>query len=120
MNRASGWTEVELDAFATADSLDLAAGDDSSRRVELGMVVVGSQLFVRAFRGPGSAWFRAAHDHGHGRVLSNGTSYAVAFLAVDPTLDATIDDAYRRKYRDAASLVTSQRARSATLEIQPR
>ncbi|GIM98035.1 hypothetical protein Ato02nite_098280 [Paractinoplanes toevensis] len=50
----------EMVTLNAARSLRLTAGTDPARVVELGMVVVGGELYVRAFRGRDSAWFRAA------------------------------------------------------------
>ena len=74
----TGWTPDELTVLADASSLRLTAGDGPCFEVELGMVLVHGELYVRAYRGPESRWFQAAgnrpgphqggsHQEGRGR-----------------------------------------------------
>ena len=62
-------------------------------------VVVDGELYVRAYMGEESRWFRAARDRGTGRVSADGVTIEVTFdPVVDRGLDAAVDAAYRRKY----------------------
>ncbi len=110
------WSETDVALFDAARSLHLAAGDEERSGVEVGMVVVGRELFVRAFRGPGSAWFRAAVGAGHGRITVDGLTRDVTLSAYAGSA-APIDAAYRGKYGGDAALVTNRAAREATLRI---
>lgn len=117
-NDAPRWTTSELRDLATLHSLQLTAGgsDDS---VELGMVVVDGELFVRSFRGVASRWYRAAVESGDGRVICGGWTRGVTFAAADDEV-AGIESAYASKYGGSAGLVGTAQARAATLQISPR
>jgi len=119
----TAWTEMDIRNLADANSLKLTAGPDLRKVVEIGMVVVDHDLYVRAFRGPSSAWFRAAVTATSGTVAVHGIRRSVTFRAVNGELvdgiDDRIDHAFRAKYGDAAPLVADRRARAATLRIAP-
>ena len=111
------WSFDELDAFDSHSSLLLTAGPNSTDSVELGMVTAGGQLYVRAFRGPQSTWFRAARGHGEGSIEVAGRRYPVGLTVAE--FDPAIETAYRRKYSAVASLIETSDARSATIRITP-
>lgn len=112
------WTAAELRDLAGSHSLQLTADGDGDGSVELGMVVVDGRLYVRGFRGPTSRWYRAAVEHGHGRVTCRTWTRRVTFsAAVDEV--AGLESAYASKYGDSAGLVGSAHARAATLLISP-
>ncbi|MFD6531003.1 DUF2255 family protein [Streptomyces sp. NPDC060184] len=116
----SDWTAGELSLFSEARSLVLTAGDGGGPGVEIGMVVAGGELYVRAYRGAGSRWFRAAREHGHGRVRVDGGGFDVRFETDGLGPSSEIDNAYRAKYgRVAHSLVLGVRAQEATIRIEP-
>lgn len=56
----TGWTPDELTVLADAGSLRLTTGHEPGPEVELGMVLVSDELYVRAYRGPQSRWLKAA------------------------------------------------------------
>ncbi|WP_439376762.1 DUF2255 family protein [Amycolatopsis lexingtonensis] len=114
----TGWRPEDLALLTGAESLVLTAGSEGG--VELGMVLVRGELYVRAYRGAGSRWYRAAREHGHGRIrLGNVTRDVVLETPVGEPA-AEIDAAYRRKYGQAAgSLVASPAAHAATVRIVP-
>jgi hypothetical protein len=128
----AGWTSDDLAALDSADTLTLAAGDPENPannqiardRVEVGMVTVRGGLYVRAYRGATSAWFRAAQASPRGRIWAGELRWAVRFATADPTLAEEIDAAYIAKYghlgAQAVGLVNSPAARSATVRIEPR
>jgi hypothetical protein len=116
----TAWTREELGALGAAQSLFLVAGDDDRHEVELGMVTVGANVYVRAFRGSDSLWYRAALADGHGRIrvqeLASDVDLRVAAAAISDEIDA----AYRVKYPATSGLIVTQSAQAATLEITPR
>jgi hypothetical protein len=61
----TGWTPDELTALADASSLRLTVGDRPGGRARHGLRP--RELYVRAYRGPGSRWFQAAQETGRGR-----------------------------------------------------
>jgi hypothetical protein len=128
----AGWTSDELAALDSTDTLTLAAGDPENPannqpardRVEVGMVIVRGGLYVRAYRGTTSGWFRATQASPTGRIWAGELSRAVRFAAANPALAEEIDAAYIARYghlgAQAADLVNSPPARSATVRIEPR
>jgi hypothetical protein len=57
-----------------------------------------------------------------GHIQAGGVNRDVILVDADPTLDDTVDNAYRAKYRYSPSAVdhiTSPTARSTTLEVLP-
>jgi len=85
-------------------------------------VEVQGELYVRAYHGPGSAWFRAASRQRAGRIEAAGGTFEVNFEAADPELSNAIDQAYRQKYSGSPYLVsmTSALSRAATVRITRR
>jgi hypothetical protein len=127
----AGWTSDELAALDSADTLTLTAGDPENPandqtargRVEVGMVTVRGGLYVRAYRGTTSAWFRATQASPRGRIWAGELRWAVRFPTAEPALAEEINAAYIAKYghlgAQAIALVNSPAARSATVRIQP-
>lgn len=129
------WTPEELALLAGTESLVLTAGDDGQDgrdgedggdgddRVEIGMVLVHGELYVRAHRGTPSRWYQAARKHGHGRIRVGDVTRDVLLETLetcDTGLAAEIDAAYRNKYGPMAdTFVTSPAARAATIRIIP-
>lgn len=127
------WTPEELALLAGTESLVLTAGDDvrdgqvggedsqdGDDRVEIGMVLVHGELYVRAHRGTSSRWYRAARKHGHGRIRVGDVTRDVLLETCDTGLAAEIDAAYRNKYGPMAdTFVTGPAARAATVRITP-
>jgi len=110
------WTDAELHRLATASSLRLSAGSSDKVAVELGMVLVAQNLFVRAFAGRRSRWFEAAATAGVGLIEVDGDVIPVR-LEVSAGDDREIEAAYRARYGAAADLVSTRAARGATLLI---
>jgi hypothetical protein len=114
----TGWTPGELDELARASSLRLRAGQQPGPEVELGMVLAGGELYVRAYRGPQSAWFQAARDAGRGRIRAGSVARDVLLVPVPGSADA-IDTAYEAKYGAGSTLVAGPQAQAATIRIDP-
>jgi hypothetical protein len=115
---AINWTPDELALLAGRQSLVLIVGDEASDEVEIGMVVVDDQLYVRAYRGPQSRWYQASRKHGRGRIRIDEVVRDVTLHTDDPGPLDQIDQAFIAKYGTAAAgLVTSTAAREATIRI---
>ena len=114
----TGWTRDELTVLADASSLRLTAGDGPGPEVELGMVLVHGELYVRAYRGPESLWFQAAQETGRGRIRAGALARDVLLVPAPGPADA-IGAAYRAKYGNTGTLVASPQALAATLRIDP-
>jgi len=117
------WTRDDLSVLADAQDLTLSVahdGETPTGEVELGFVLVGGDLYIRAFRGTRSVWFRKARQTGEGYIEVGGQRLAVRIEPADPALSDTIDAAYRSRFGMAAGLVLNSAARAATLGLAPR
>ncbi|MEU4094251.1 DUF2255 family protein [Streptomyces sp. NPDC026673] len=122
------WTNDELDRIEHADELSIAPlRDDGTLAPPTTIWVVrdGAELFVRAFRGRGGAWFRAAPARHEGRISAAGVERGVTFVEVDdPAVNERLDAAYRGKYSryspEYVDPMVAGAARAATLKLVPR
>jgi hypothetical protein len=83
----------------------------------------GDDLYVRSVNGRGSSWFRGAEVRHEGHVRAGGVDKDVVLVETDDVNDE-VDAEYRAKYRRYAAgiidHITSQEARTATLQLVPR
>jgi len=123
------WTANELDKMGAAEELQLAsARQDGTLRnpVTMWVVRVGDDLYVRAYKGRSSPWFRGALTRHEAHVGAGGEQKDVTLVEAgdEAAVNERIDAAYRRKYRRyAGSIVDSvvtPGARAATLRLLPR
>src|SRR5437870_5643025 len=98
-----------------------AAGKPYGTPTWIWCVAVGGALYVRAYSGPNSSWYRAAMRQKVGRIIVAGMTKEVTFEPISGSINDRIDDAYRAKYRDSPDLssMISTRARSATVKVMP-
>lgn len=121
----TSWPLQELRAIAESDDLHIAPfredGKTYGTPTWIWSVRVDDGLFVRAFNGQSSRWYRSALQQGAGRIIAAGMTLEVAFEPVEDTLNDRIDQAYRAKYADSPYLASmiGERARSATVRIIP-
>jgi len=116
----TAWAPEDQAVLSETYALVLTAGDAGHDGVEIGMVVVDGNLYVRAYRGTRSRWYRAARDRGRGRIQVAGVTHDVLLQTRDLELSPEIGAAFRAKYgRLADALVTSPQARAATIRIDP-
>ncbi|MGB0125765.1 MAG: DUF2255 family protein [Silvibacterium sp.] len=122
----STWSSEEIRKIADTDDLHIAPFRDDGATCGtptwIWSVVVDDGLYVRAYNGQASTWYKAALRQRAGRVTAAGLTKEVTFAPVDGPLNERIDDAYRAKYKGSPYLppMISSRARSATLRILPR
>ena len=96
----SAWTADELATIGAAAEPDIAPmrADGTARPyTTIWVVRVGDGLFVRSFRGPNGAWFRATQRSRRGRIRVGSVERDVAFEDVHDNTDA-VDAGYRAKY----------------------
>jgi hypothetical protein len=96
----SAWTADELATIGATADFEVAPvrSDGTSRpRTTIWVVRVGDELFVRSFRGPNGAWYRAAQRSHRGRIRAGAVERDVAFEDVHDNTDA-VDAAYPAKY----------------------
>ncbi len=120
------WPDDELRRIAGADDLHIAPFRDDGvtygTPTWIWSVAVGDALYVRAYNGQNSRWYRAALRQKAGRITAAGMTKEVAFEPVEGVINDRIDDAYRAKYkgRPYLSPMIGAHARAATVRIMPR
>jgi hypothetical protein len=121
----SSWPKNQLEKIAESDDLHISPFRED--RVTYGTptwiwsVVVDDALYVRAYNGHSSRWYKAAMQQKRGRISAAGLTKDVTFEPVDDSINDRIDDAYRAKYKTSPYLqpMISKRSRSATVKIEP-
>ena len=122
----SKWSKDELRKISDTDDLHIAPfredGKTYGTPTWIWSVVVDDALYVRAYNGQNSSWYKAARRQESGRITAAGIIKEVTFATVDRKIQDRIDDAYRAKYKDSPYLkpMIGARARSATIKVVPR
>lgn len=122
----STWSRDVLDRIAETDDLHIAPFREDGRTFGtptwIWSVVVDGSLYVRAYNGRRSRWYRAAVAQKAGRITAAGMTLDVAFEPVSGAIDARVDDAYRAKYAGSSYLdaMIAAHARAATVRVEPR
>lgn len=122
----SAWPKDELSRIGASDDLHVAPfredGKTCGTPTWIWSVVVDGALYVRAYNGRRSSWYRAAMRQKAGRITAAGMTKEVGFEPVDGSNNERIDEAYREKYHGSPYLepMIGDRARSATVRITPR
>ncbi|UOK73287.1 DUF2255 family protein [Ancylobacter polymorphus] len=120
------WTRDELSKIAATDDLRIAPfredGSTYGTPTYIWSVVVDDALYVRAYSGQSSRWYKAAIGQQAGRISAAGVTREVAFDPADGAIGDRIDAAYRSKYAGSPYLdpMIGARARAATVKITPR
>jgi len=126
----SSWPKSELRKIAESDDLHIAALRDDGKTYGtltwIWSVVVEDDLYVRAYNGKNSRWYKAALRQKAGRITATGMELEVTFAAVygpgNEPINDRIDDAYRAKYKGSPYLnpMITGGAREATVKITPK
>lgn len=120
------WSNDELRKIAATDDLHIAPfrpdGKTYGTPTWIWSVVVEDSLYVRAYNGRQSRWYRAALSQKAGRITAAGTTKEVVFDPVEGAIIDRVDEAYRAKYRNSRYLdpMIGAGARSATVRVTPR
>ena len=120
------WLKKELEGIAGTDDLHISPlcedGKTYGTPTWIWSGVVDGGLYVRAYNGKQSRWYKAALRQKAGRITAAGMTKEVAFEPVDGRINDRIDDAYRAKYKRSPYLkpMIGQRARAATVRVVPR
>ena len=124
----TGWTRHDLERIGAAEELQLATfKKDGTRRmpVVIWVVRVSDELYVRAFRGRETAWFRQTQRRPEGRIVAGRVTKDVTFVdaSSDEALNNEIDAAYQSKYRRYSATyvrpMIAPQARATTLKMVP-
>src|SRR4051812_17789428 len=84
-------------------------------------VVVEDDLYVRAYNGVNSRWYKSAIQQKAGRIQAAGMIKEVTFEPVQGDINNAVDEAYKKKYSSSPYLspMISNRAIAATVKIIP-
>ena len=121
----SPWSKNELRKIAETDDLHIAPLRDDGKTYGtltwIWSVVMDDDLYVRAYNGKNSRWYKAALRQKAGRIAAAGMTKEVLFEPVDGSINDRIDDAYRAKYKGSPYLtpMITGGARTATMKITP-
>jgi hypothetical protein len=119
----STWSKDELRQIADGDDLHISPlredGVMYGTPTWIWSVAVDYNLYVRAYNGQNSSWYRAALRQKAGRITAAGMTTEVAFEPVNEPINDRIDEAYRSKYYGSPYLkpMIGATARSATVKI---
>ncbi len=119
------WPQDELRKIAEADDFHVAPlredGATYGTPTWIWSVAVDGALYVRAYNGRDSRWYKAAVRQKAGRITAAGMTKGVDFEPVDGPINDRVDEAYRAKYRDSPYLkpMIGARARAATVKVTP-
>jgi hypothetical protein len=123
----SEWRKDELQRIAETDDLHISPfredGATYGTPTWIWSVVVGDDLYVRAYNGRNSRWYNAAMGQKAGRITAAGMTKEVSFEPLeDAAINDQVDEAYRAKYQSSPYLspMIGSRARAATVKITPR
>ena len=122
----AGWAKDELHRIAKSDDLHIAPFRDDGvtygTPTWIWSVAVDGALYVRAYNGRDSRWYRSAVRQKAGRIIAAGVTKEVSFETVEGPINDRIDDAYRSKYRGSPYLgpMIAAGARAATVRVTPR
>lgn len=125
---AKKWTQEQLDGFASTDDMHVSPfysdGKTYGTPTWIWSVVADGNLYVRAYNGKNSRWYKSAAVQKAGRIHLNGQDYEVEFQPVEntPELDKAVSDAYRKKYANSpylAPMITNGPIQ-ATVRIDPK
>jgi hypothetical protein len=120
------WSKDELRKIAEADDLHISPfredGVTYGTPTWIWSVAVDDALYVRAYSGQNSGWYKAAVRQKAGRITAAGMTKEVTFELLNGAINDRIEDAYRAKYHGSPYLrpMISARARSATVKVMPR
>jgi len=122
----SSWKKDELRKIGETDDLHISPFRDDGMTYGtptwIWSAVVDGGLYVRAYNGKESRWYKAALLQKAGRITAAGMTKEVTFEPVDGEINDRIDDACRTKYAGSPYLkpMIGERARGATVRVMPR
>jgi hypothetical protein len=122
----TSWDQAELQKIAQTDDLHISPlredGQTYGTPTWIWSVVVDGGLYVRAYNGTASRWYKAAMQQHAGRIQAAGLTKEVTFTKADPSLQGRVDQAYREKYSQSPYLapMIGPRAQAASVQVSPR
>lgn len=121
------WSTPQLEVFSAADDFHVspfyADGQTFGTPTWIWSVVVADRLFIRAWNGPASRWYRSAVQQGAGKFSLNGADHLATFKKLtDAVVNDLVDQGYQQKYQGSPYLspMLQQGPKSTTIEVLPR
>jgi hypothetical protein len=120
------WNKAELQRISETDDFHISPfredGKTYGTPTWIWSVVVGDELFVRAYYGKKSSWYNAAIKQKAGRITAAGMTKEVTFEPEEGSINDRIDEAYKEKYKGSPYLnpMISGRVRSSTIKVIPK
>ncbi len=120
------WSTDELNKISVADDLKISPFRDDG--VTYGTptwiwnVAVDGELYVRAYHGQNSKWYKSAMKRKAGRIHAAGMIKDVSFEPVEGPINVQIDKAYQAKYKGSPYLnsMIGEKTKLATVRILER
>mgnify|MGYP002383514270 CR=1 FL=1 len=120
------WSQEDLQKISVSDDLHISPlredGKSYGTPTWIWSVVVDENLYVRAYHGEHSSWYKAALRQKAGQINVSGMTLKVSFAPMmEKELNDRIDEAYIAKYKGNPYLdsMISAKARAATIKILP-
>jgi hypothetical protein len=108
----TAWKGEELNKIGNEEELQIASmrRDKTLRNpVTIWVVRVSNDLYVRAYKGRNSPWFRGTQIRHEGQIRAGGVDKDVTLVEVtDSNVNEQIDAAYRTKYYRFAARIACQ------------
>lgn len=120
------WTPKELKTIGNAHEIQIAPlkSDGKFRKATTIWVVPHeNEVYVRAWNGPKSSWYRAAETSHQGRIWVNREEIEVSFVnVVDEKINDQIDQEYLDKYGKSqyTQAMIGSEQRKTTIKLIPR
>ena len=120
-----GWTDDELRRIDGVQELEIAPvrrNGELRRPTPVWVVRVEDELYVRAAYGADKGWHGVARTSRRAQIRAAGVQQDVAIEDADAGVNDAVDDAYRAKYGQYASIVDSindAEHRATTLRLVP-
>jgi hypothetical protein len=120
------FSNEDIKKIAESDDLHIAPfredGKTYGTLTWIWSVVVDDLLYVRAYHGIHSRWYRAAIQQKAGKIKAAGMTKHVHFEPVQGEVNKRIDRAYQVKYHDSRFLkdMIGKKAKEATVKISPK
>lgn len=119
------WTKDEIKKITQSDDLHISPfredGETYGTPTWIWSVVVDNELYVRAYHGQDSRWYKAAIQQKSGKITIGGILKKVRFEKVNGPIQEAIDKAYQAKYTSSPYLkpMIENKAKAATIKINP-
>ena len=117
----------EIERFSKADDFYVSPyyqdGTTLGTPTWIWSVVVEKEIYIRAWNGQNSRWFKSAINYGKGQIQIDGHKYDAIFKHIpvieNANLIQKIDDAYKNKYQGSVYMppMTSESPRNATVKV---